>query len=124
MATRYSQETKDEVVAFIEKYNEENGRGGQSAAASKYNLNPITIRSWMEKAGVATPRKKKGKGGRPKGSTNKKKAARKVAAPKAAAPRAAASTGDASTDALGRMLAIKKELAALEGEYEKLKSKI
>ena len=51
MAKRYDQKTKDGVVAFIQKYNDENGRGGQSAAAKKYKLNPITVRAWMEKAG-------------------------------------------------------------------------
>ena len=58
MATRYDQKTKNEVVSFIKKYNKENGRGGQSAAVKKFSINPITIRSWMEKAGVALPGKK------------------------------------------------------------------
>ena len=57
MVTRYDQKTKDEVVTFIVDYNAKNGRGGQSAAAKKWQLNPITIKSWMVKAGVATPGK-------------------------------------------------------------------
>ena len=92
MATRYDQKTKDEVVAYIQQYNEEKGRGGQSAAVNKWKLNPITVKSWLEKAGVETPGKggkKKRKAGRPAKAASAKapKAPRAVKAAKA--PRAA-----------------------------------
>ncbi|MDF1824565.1 MAG: hypothetical protein P1U68_07975 [Verrucomicrobiales bacterium] len=115
MAIRYDQKTKDEVVAFITKYNEENGRGGQSAAAAKWKLNPITVKAWMEKAGVSSPGKS---------SKKKKKAGKPAAAPKVsraakAAPKAA--TGSISSS-LKRMVEIQEQIQSLQSEYESLKA--
>jgi len=134
MATRYDQKTKDEVVAYIQQYNEEKGRGGQSAAVNKWKLNPITVKSWLEKAGVETPGKggkKKRKPGRPPKAASEKapKAPRAAKAPKAAkaakAPRAAkADAGDVLSITLHRMMAIQSQIGALQGEYEKLKGKL
>jgi hypothetical protein len=109
MAKRYDQKTKDEVVAFIQKYNDENGRGGQSAAAKKYKLNPITVRSWMEKAGVASPGKS---------SKKKKKAGRKASA----APSRKASAPKSTSAALKRMVKLQEQIEALQAEYDSLKS--
>jgi hypothetical protein len=83
MATRYDQKTKDEVVAYIQQYNEEKGRGGQSAAVNKWKLNPITVKSWLERAGVETP----GKGGKKKRKPGRPAKDESAKAPKA--PRAA-----------------------------------
>lgn len=121
MAIRYDQKTKDEVVAFITKYNEENGRGGQSAAAAKWKLNPITVKAWMEKAGVSSPgksSKKKKKAGKP----GRKPAA--AAAPKVArAPKAAPAKATGSVSAtLKRMVDIQDQIQALQSEYNSLKS--
>ena len=33
---RYTQEERDEIIAFIEAYDKENGRGGATKAAVKY----------------------------------------------------------------------------------------
>ena len=96
-------------MAFIEKYNDENGRGGQSAAAKKYKLNPITVRSWMEKAGVATPSKS---------SKRKKRAGRKVSA----APSRNASAPKSPSAALKRMVKLQEQIEALQAEYDSLKS--
>ena len=116
MAVRYDQKKKDEVVAFIEQYNSDNGRGGQAAAAKKYKLNPITIKSWLEKAGVKTPGKsgKKKKGGKrgPKKGTQRSTTS------------VASSGGDDITSNLKRMTEIQGEIAKLNSEYEKLKNKI
>ena len=109
MAKRYDQKTKDEVVAFIQKYNDENGRGGQSAAAKKYKLNPITVRSWMEKAGVATPGKS---------SKRKKRAGRKARA----TPARNASAPKSTSAALKRMVKLQEQIEALQAEYDSLKS--
>jgi hypothetical protein len=106
MAKRYDQKTKDGVVAFIQKYNDENGRGGQSAAAKKYKLNPITIRAWMEKAGVASPGK------------SSKKAGRKASA----APSRKASAPKSTSAALKRMVKLQEQIEALQAEYDSLKS--
>jgi len=137
MATRYDQKTKDEVVAYIQQYNEEKGRGGQSAAVNKWKLNPITVKSWLEKAGVETPGKggkKKRKPGRPPKAASEKapKAPRAAKAPKAAkaakeakAPRAAnADASDLLSITLHRMMAIQSQIGALQSEYEKLKGKL
>ena len=70
MASKYDEKTKDEVVAFIRQYNQENGRGGQSAAVKKWNLNAVTVKSWLGKAGVETP----GRGGKKKRGTGKARA--------------------------------------------------
>jgi hypothetical protein len=132
MATRYDQKTKDEVVAYIQQYNEEKGRGGQSAAVNKWKLNPITVKSWLEKAGVETPGKggkKKRKPGRPAKAESAKapKASRAVKAAKAAkAPRAskAESGDDGVSSTLQRMIAIQSQIVALQNEYGKLKGKL
>ncbi|NLT70226.1 MAG: hypothetical protein GXX91_05975 [Verrucomicrobiaceae bacterium] len=138
MAKRYDQKTKDEVVAYVQQFNEENGRGGQTAAVNKWNLNPITVKSWLEKAGVATP----GRGGkkkRPAGRVAKKTGTRarrtaraakapaaKAPAKKAAAPAAAAvgGTDDAVSQTLQRMISIQSQIFALQSEYDELKGQI
>lgn len=128
MATRYDQKTKDEVVAYIQQYNEEKGRGGQSAAVNKWKLNPITVKSWLEKAGVETP----GKGGKKKrkpGRPAKAESAKAPKAPRAAkavkTPRASkAESGDGVSSTLQRMMAIQSQIVALQNEYEKLKGKL
>lgn len=124
MAGRYNQETKDEVIAFIQSYNQENGRGGQSAAVKKWNLNPITVKSWLEKAGIQTAgrggKKKKGKPGRPAGSGAKP--GRKPGRKAAAAATAAAPAASDLAGKLNRMLAIQNEIAALQSEYAAIKA--
>lgn len=112
MAKRYDQKTKDEVVAFISEFNDENGRGGQAAAAKKYNLNPITIKSWLQKAGVKTPGKtgKKIKGGT-KSRTN-------------GAIKASRSASGSGAGALERMIQIRNEISDLEKEYDSLKAQL
>jgi len=117
MAERYEQSKKDEVVAFIEQYNAEHGRGGQSAASKKFGINPITIKSWLEKAGVKTPGKRAKK-------KSAKKAAKATESVSTAQPRARASTGNKIADTLGRMATIQKEIEKLQSEYEALKTKI
>lgn len=111
MAKRYDQKTKDEVVAFIQKYNEENGRGGQSAAVKKWKLNPITVKAWLEKAGVASP----GKSAKKKKSSGSRARAKKTAA--------TVSTGSVSSS-LKRMVAIQEQIEALQSEYDNLKSSL
>lgn len=118
MAVRYDQKTKDEVVAFISKYNKENGRGGQSAAAAKWKLNPITVKSWMEKAGVSSP----GKSGKKKKAG---KVTRKVTAKKARKANTASVKAPSSVaGALKRMVAIQEEIESLQAEYDSLKGSL
>jgi hypothetical protein len=128
MATRYDQNTKDEVIAFVLSYNEENGRGGQSAAVKKWDLNPLTVKSWLSKAGIETPgrggKKRKGKVGRPaKAAKAGRKAGRpaKAAAGKPGRKPVIVGAGDIAAT-LNRMVAIRSEIASLESEYSKLKA--
>lgn len=109
MAKRYDQKTKDEVVSFIQSFNEENGRGGQSAAAKKWKLNPITVKAWLEKAGVASPGK----------SAKKKRGGGKSAALKSSVKSAGNLEG-----VLKRLMDIQKEIGSLQKEYDSLKSKL
>ncbi len=126
MATRYDQKTKDEVVSFIAKYNAEKGRGGQSAAVAKWNLNPVTVKSWMEKAGVDSP----GRGGRKRKAG---KAAKAAKAPRGAKPgrkpgkrggRTAVSGAGNLEKTLNRMMKIQAEISALQAEYAALKDSL
>ena len=50
-AKRYTEEQKTEILAFIEKFNAENGRGGQTAAVKKYGVTPLTLSAWSKKSG-------------------------------------------------------------------------
>jgi transposase-like protein len=55
---RYSAAKKKEVTDFVKKYNSANGRGGQSAAARKFKITPLTIAAWLRNAGIKTPKRK------------------------------------------------------------------
>jgi hypothetical protein len=55
---RYTDTQKKEIVAFVAKYNADNGRGGQSAASAKYKVTPLTISGWLKSAGVKAPKAK------------------------------------------------------------------
>lgn len=48
---RYTDAQKKEVVDFVAKYNSENGRGGQSAAAKKFKVTQLTISAWLKAFG-------------------------------------------------------------------------
>lgn len=113
---RYSQEKKDEVLKFVQEHNEKNGRGGQSAAATKYGLTPLTVKNWMDKAGIPTP----GRGG--KRRRGRRAVARKAPARKAAASKAA--TGGSIAARLQRMADIQADIEKLQAEYDSLKAQI
>ena len=108
-AKRYTQKQKDEVVSFVVAHNKKHGRGGQAAANAKFGINPISIASWLDKAGVKTPGKKR---------TGKKRGPRK------GSRRKASPKGSSVTDVLARMQAIQKEIDSLQKEFEQLKTKI
>ena len=48
---RYTAKEKAEILAFVDKVNEEKGRGGQSAASKKFKISPLTISSWNRSRG-------------------------------------------------------------------------
>jgi hypothetical protein len=111
MAVRYDQKKKDEVVAFILNFNEKNGRGGQSAAAKKYKVTPITISNWLKKAGV-------------KGKNKKKKTGPKPGPKKKGAPRGPRKSSGSKSSILGRLMKIQTQIESLEAEYEDLKNRL
>lgn len=43
---RYTRDKKLEVVNYIDDYNAKYGRGGQSAAAKKFKITPLTVAKW------------------------------------------------------------------------------
>jgi DNA-binding transcriptional regulator YdaS (Cro superfamily) len=108
VGTRYTDEQKKEVVDFAVAYNAANGRGGQSKAADKFKISPLTVMAWLKAAGVKKSAKK-----------GAKKAAKAVKAPKAAKALVSGSF-DAK---LTSLLALSKEVAKAEAELAKLVSK-
>ena len=54
---RYTDAQKKEVVDFVAQYNTANGRGGQSAAAAKYKVTPLTISAWIKALGGGKAKK-------------------------------------------------------------------
>lgn len=54
---RYTEEQRNEVLRFIKEYNAANKRGGQKAAAGKYNITQITLSNWMKKDRHAAKRR-------------------------------------------------------------------
>ena len=57
---RYTPAEKQDIVSFVEKYNAENGRGGQSAASKKFGISQLTISSWLKASGAAPSPGKRG----------------------------------------------------------------
>jgi len=78
---RYTDAQKKEILDFINQYNATNGRGGQSAAAKKFGVTPITLSAWTKAAGGGKARAKAKK---PGGKASKKSAKKAAGKPKAA----------------------------------------
>lgn len=51
---RYTDAQKKEVVDFAQSYNASNGRGGQSKAAEKFNISPLTVAAWLKGSGSSS----------------------------------------------------------------------
>lgn len=86
---RYTDVQKQEVVDFTKAYNADNGRGGQSKAAEKYNISQLTISTWLKAAGAPAPTKKAPKAPKTPKAAKSPKAAKAPKAPKAVkAPKA------------------------------------
>lgn len=102
---RYTAEEKQQVIDFVNKHNEANGRGGATAASKKFGVSQLTVASWLKSIGgtsVRLPRK----GGK------------------------AAATGNRSgvlaelSKLDGVIAAKRKELDALEARFQKLKASL
>jgi transposase-like protein len=46
---RYTDEEKASILGWIEKHNEEHGKGGQSAAVKQFGVSPMTLQLWMKR---------------------------------------------------------------------------
>ena len=102
--TRYTPEQKAEVVAFVASHNASNGRGGQSTAAAKFNISPLTVMAWLKASGA------------PKASK----------APKTAAPTKAISAPAVSNGInvkLTSLLSVIAQIAKVEVELAHLKAR-
>lgn len=93
---RYTDAQKKEILDFINQYNATNGRGGQSAAAKKFGVTPITLSAWTKASGGGKAQAKVKKPGRKASKKPVKKAAGKPKAAKASAKRAGAKGGRGS----------------------------
>lgn len=102
---RYTDEQKKEVLDFVASYNAANGRGGQSKAASKFKISPITVMAWLKAAGV---------------TASPKKAAKAAKAPKAAKAAKVSSSGGIDGK-LAALLSLSKEIAKAEAALAQLK---
>lgn len=56
---RYSAEQKAEITDFVASYNAANGRGGQSKAAEKFKVSPLTVMAWLKVSGSKVKAKAK-----------------------------------------------------------------
>lgn len=50
---RYSEKERAAVLAYVDKTNALNGRGGISAAAKKFGVTPLTVSNWIKKVGAS-----------------------------------------------------------------------
>jgi transposase-like protein len=103
---RYTATEKQKIVSYVNQVKEANGRGGLTAAAKKFGVSPLTVGTWMKgmkaagDAGTVT-----GKAGL-KGIGGRSKILDQLAV-------------------LDREIATKRrELAAIEAAFNKLKAKL
>jgi transposase-like protein len=122
---RYSAEEKQAIIDFVNEYNAAKGRGGAANASKKFGVSQLTVGSWL----------KSGKGGAKKkvkvvAKKAAKKGARRGRPPGRKAKVAASGAGDRSQVLAALFAADKeisakrKELAALEAKFEKLKGSL
>ncbi|MCF7676245.1 MAG: hypothetical protein K9M97_12930 [Akkermansiaceae bacterium] len=50
--TRYTDDQKQAVLAYVTAVNAKKGRGGMSAAAKKFKITPLTVSTWIRKFGT------------------------------------------------------------------------
>lgn len=105
IGTRYTPAEKQEVVDFVTSYNSANGRGGQSHAAAKFGVSPLTVMAWLKKSGAPKPGKK-----------TKASKAPKAAKP-AKAEKVAKGAGYAST--LNSLVVLNSQIEKAEAEIAK-----
>lgn len=110
MAIRYSEEKKKEVLDWLQEYDGENGRGGQTEAAKKFGISSLTIAQWRKKAAASSSPKGGKRGRTPKVASGGR--------------RSLTSSRSELTVALSRMAEIRGEIDDLEAEYLALKARL
>lgn len=125
---RYTDEEKQEIVNFVNDYNAANGRGGAANASKKFGVSQLTVGAWLKGKGAAkssapkaaaAPKAVKGaRRGRPPGSKGGAKAAAVAVDGDRSSVLAALSQADKE------IAAKRKELVALEAQFEKLKASL
>ena len=128
---RYSDEQKKEIVAFANDYNAANGRGGQSKAAAKYGVSPLTLMAWLKASGSpkagkkitgAKPAKKAGKKAGKKAS---KKTGKKLGRPAKSSGVNGIASKLSSLLSLSNIISkAEAELASLQAKFHALKSSL
>lgn len=103
---RYSAEEKQQILDFVAEVNGEKGRGGQSAAAKKFGISQLTISNWIKAGGSPAAAKKARRGVKSSTGDGVGKAIEKL--------------GELHKEIASR----RKELQALEVQFEELKAKI
>jgi hypothetical protein len=106
---RYSPEEKQDIISFVQKFNEDNnGRGGQSAASKKYGISQLSVSSWLKSAGSAAPVTGARRGRKP-GSLNK--------------PKGFTSSGGSYSAKLGELSSLANQIDKAQADLDKLKAK-
>jgi transposase-like protein len=119
--TRYSPEQKAAVIAFVADYNSKHKRGGQAAAAKKFDITPLSISQWVRKAAKGTKPAIVKAVKKPTRQTTEKAAAKRVARKKgtAKARGGAKAKPAASSAALLKLSELAKAIVAVETELAK-----
>jgi transposase-like protein len=113
---RYTDDEKQKIVDFVNSYNEANGRGGAANASKKFGVSQLTVGAWLKKGKTTNKKAAKGaKRGRPVGPKAKVAVA-------ATGGRTKILAALAKADAV--IAAKRKELDALEAQFEKLKASL
>jgi hypothetical protein len=99
-------EERAEILEYVAAFNAKHGRGGQAAAAKKYQLSAITVGTWMKKSGAG--KKPDGSAGR-LGGGNRRMARR-------------TSPVESFAGKLRRLAGIHQEMVATESELNKLRA--
>lgn len=123
VGTRYTDAQKKEITDFVASYNAANGRGGQSKAAAKYNVSPLTVMAWLKAPGGKTAAKKTVKKGVRYVAPGKAAKAAKAAKVSKATKAPKASVSGSFDAKLSSLLALSKEIAKAESALAQLNAK-
>ena len=120
--TRYTDEQKKEIIGYANDYNAQNGRGGQSRAAAKYGVSPLTLMAWLKASGA--PKKAAKKAAKKAGKKAAKKAGRPAKAAKSGTVNGIASKLSSLLHLDSLISKGEAELATLKAKFKSLKDSI